>query len=151
MNGGAGDDWLMGGTGKDTMQGGAGNDTLQGDSGQDVLTGGRGADLFVFTTIADSSARLARADMITDYSKAQGDVINLQFIDAIQTALSSFHDAFDDAFVVHSGAFTAAGQLRITNNGTNTTLALNVDDDKATEMVILIAGVHTVADLNLIL
>ncbi len=124
ISGGADNDVLFGGLGNDTLLGGSGNDILQGDSGQDVLTGGSGADVFVFVAATDSSAKVANADTITDFSSLDGDVISLTAIDAIAGGA-------DDAFVLHTGAFTAAGQVRITDDGVNTTLALNLDADKS--------------------
>jgi Ca2+-binding RTX toxin-like protein len=65
---------LWGGAQADTLSGGDGNDTLKGGLGNDTLTGGLGADVFVYDGY-DTTA--AQADVITDFSIAQGDKINL--------------------------------------------------------------------------
>ena len=68
----AGDDTLYGTAGNDTLIGGDGDDILIGGLGNDTLTGGGGADTFVFAELG-----LAHADVITDYSFAEGDKIDL--------------------------------------------------------------------------
>lgn len=65
-----GNDQLTGAAGADTLQGGNGNDTLTGGTGADRETGGAGADTFVFHAAEG-------ADVITDFSAAQGDVLKL--------------------------------------------------------------------------
>ena len=73
--GNASDNYLAGGGGSDTLNGGAGNDLLIGGAGHDTLTGGTGADTFVLDP--DVLGNVALGDLITDYSQAQGDVIDL--------------------------------------------------------------------------
>jgi serralysin len=72
---------LGGQLGNDTLIGGDGDDTLRGDDGNDVLTGGLGADNFLYLTLV-SYARFAGNDRITDFSSAQGDVIDLTNFDS---------------------------------------------------------------------
>ncbi len=80
---------------------------LRGGAGKDTLTGGIGGDRFVFAATGDSVTG-ANADRITDFSRAQGDRIDLSAIDANTGA------AGNQAFTfIGSGAFTHhAGQLR---------------------------------------
>ena len=67
-----GDDVLNGGAGDDTiLDGGDGNDQLIGGAGNDTLTGGSGADIFV---AGDGH------DIITDYDKAEGDVVDISTV-----------------------------------------------------------------------
>lgn len=68
--GGDGNDTVYGGRDNDTVHGEDGNDWLSGDLGNDVLTGGAGADRFLFR--AGSGA-----DVVTDFSFAQGDRVQL--------------------------------------------------------------------------
>ncbi len=70
MTGNGADNLLSGLAGNDKLNGGTGRDTLIGGIGHDVLTGGKGADTFRFDN-------LSSADRITDFSKAQGDLIHL--------------------------------------------------------------------------
>jgi surface adhesion protein len=58
-------------SGDETAIGGAGNDIFYGSDGNDTLTGGGGADVFKFVA-GDSGA-----DLITDFSIADGDKVDL--------------------------------------------------------------------------
>ena len=101
-----GNDYLLGDVGNDSLVGGAGADTLNGGGGDDTMAGGTGQDLFVFRA-GDLSMT---GDRITDFSKADGDRIDLSLMDA-DTA-----KAGDQAFkFIGAGAFTkVAGQLHVT-------------------------------------
>src|SRR4029079_10600594 len=61
-------DTIFGDANDNTLEGQSGNDLLGGRGGNDTLTGGAGADTFFYS---------AGADIVTDFSHAQGDVINL--------------------------------------------------------------------------
>ena len=85
LNGGDGVDVILGGEGNDTLNGNSGNDAINGGSGFDVLNGGTGidtltgfhhADDFVFAP-GDSSIGAGFRDVITDFSKVQGDDLDL--------------------------------------------------------------------------
>lgn len=65
-----GNDRLEGLDGSDTLAGGRGSDTLIGGAGADVMTGDDDADTFVFVGATG-------ADVITDFSVAGGDVVDL--------------------------------------------------------------------------
>ncbi|CAN1483525.1 Type I secretion C-terminal target domain, VC_A0849 subclass [Burkholderiaceae bacterium] len=72
---------LIGVGGNDVLIGGKGNDVLISGGGNDVLTGGLGADTFKYTVLADSPKSAATAtDTITDFSKSQGDKVDLSGI-----------------------------------------------------------------------
>ena len=72
---------LDGGAGNDYLSGGRRNDLLQGGTGKDVLIGDAGADDFVFKSVGEAGKGSAR-DVIRDFSRAQGDDIDLSAIDA---------------------------------------------------------------------
>lgn len=78
--GGDGQDYLYGRAGSDRFEGGGGDDFLYGGRDSDMLTGGAGADVFYYFAVGDSKG--PRADEITDFSHADGDVIDLSRIDA---------------------------------------------------------------------
>ncbi|WP_298195168.1 ELWxxDGT repeat protein [Novosphingobium sp.] len=61
---------IYGRAGNDIINGGGGKDVLYGSLGKDTLTGGAGKDFFVFDTAPEN-------DLITDFSKTDGDVIRL--------------------------------------------------------------------------
>lgn len=73
-------DELWGGEEINKISGGKGNDFIDGLEGSDVLTGGSGADTFHFYSIYTNAA--ANRDVITDFSRSQGDKIDLHDIDA---------------------------------------------------------------------
>ncbi|WP_268944885.1 cadherin-like domain-containing protein [Pseudomonas sp. KNUC1026] len=84
LNGGNGNDILFGQAGNDTLNGGNGDDILIGGKGNDILTGGDGADTFMWlrgdlnVDTTDSKGAVQKgADVITDFSNAQGDTIDL--------------------------------------------------------------------------
>jgi Ca2+-binding RTX toxin-like protein len=66
---------LRGEAGNDTLDGKVGNDLLDGGSGHDQLTGGSGADRFRFATAGAFGS--TQADRITDFSRSEGDRIEL--------------------------------------------------------------------------
>jgi len=70
ITGNIGGNYLDGVGGNDTIFGGAGNDFITGGAGNDQLTGGTGKDTFKF---ASGSGQ----DKITDFSKADHDVIDI--------------------------------------------------------------------------
>jgi len=82
ITGGAGNDILVGGdyvgvdqTKGDVIVGGAGDDVLGGSQGWDNLTGGAGADTFVI--VANTTTTQQVFSSIQDFSKADGDKIDL--------------------------------------------------------------------------
>ena len=80
LEGDAGNDILTGGPGGDVLEGGPGGDVLEGGPGNDTLTGGADDDSFVFNS-GDGN------DVITDFSKTEGDDIDLQYMN-----LTGFND-----------------------------------------------------------
>jgi Ca2+-binding RTX toxin-like protein len=144
LNGDNGNDTLIGGTGNDTLIGGAGNDSLNGGFGSDTLTGGIGADKFVYTVAMDTPVGGIYHDVITDFSVAELDKINLSAIDANSVL------AGDQKFSFISTGFTgAAGQVRF-DAGTNLVLA-DIDGDGLAEIEINLTGVATLSVTDFIL
>jgi hypothetical protein len=83
--GGDGDDILSGGDGDDTLIGGAGNDILDGGRGDDILTGGAGADTFIVGQGDDT---------ILDYSKFEGDKVDISHV--LDIGAGDYLDVSDD-------------------------------------------------------
>jgi Ca2+-binding RTX toxin-like protein len=137
MTGGSGRDNLAGAGGNDTLSGGANDDFLSGETGNDVLngglgadelSGGAGADIFVFDNAA-------RQDLVHDFSRAEGDKVN------VADLLDSVGYAGSDPF--------ADGYLRIVGNAVTPpsgipTTRLQFDADGA-------GGAHSFADVALFL
>lgn len=123
-------DGLAGSAGADTLDGGAGNDTLQGGAGADALTGGVGADAFRFAALSDSAA--SAMDVLLDFSRQQGDRIDLAAIDPNASL------AGDQAFAfVGAAAFSGGGaaQVRYRQNGAGTFVEADTGDGVANIVV----------------
>lgn len=105
VHAGAGNDFVAGGWGADTLYGDAGNDKLVGGIGADILYGGTGADTFIFDSINTG------VDTVKDFSKAQGDVLDLS---QILTAFDPTTDAISDF-------------VKLTQSGGNTMVSVDVD------------------------
>ncbi|WP_435201527.1 calcium-binding protein [Qipengyuania sp. 902] len=137
LYGGTGNDSLDGGSGADDLFGEGGNDTLTGGFGVDTLTGGTGGDTFVFASLGHSSSSAGAADTITDFSKAQGDIIDLSAIDA--NANVGGNQGF--AFVGQAAFSGTAGELRYEyDGGGDTLLLLDVDGDGSSDMTVRLTG-----------
>lgn len=134
-------DLLVGYGGNDTLTGGAGDDRLIGGEGNDTLAGDEGADSFVFRSTFESAP--SSPDIIVDFSRDEGDVIDLSGIDANLT-----RDG-DQAFIWRGAeSFTGnAGELRLAGNE----LHADVNGDGVTDMAIELAGVSTLDAQGLIL
>ncbi len=105
-------DTIRGDDGTNELFGNQGNDTLIGGGGQDLLVGNKGADTFVFAD-GDVGDRVSNADLIGDFSRREGDTIDLSGLDANANA------AGDQAFTYIGGkAFSGtAGELRFEWSG----------------------------------
>ncbi|WP_225770490.1 calcium-binding protein [Inquilinus sp. Marseille-Q2685] len=109
----------------DTLIGSAAADILAGGWRKDVLTGGGGADRFVFTDARDSSWDRTYTDRITDFSRAQGDKIDLSTIDANGDGAGNGSFTF-----IGTAAYTGvAGQLRYAVSGTDVVIGGDIDGD----------------------
>jgi Ca2+-binding RTX toxin-like protein len=138
----AGNDSLSGFTGNDTLDGGSGNDLLIGGAGRDVITGGAGADVFRFTTLGDSAVG-ANRDVITDFVRAEGDRVDLSWVDA------NARLAGDQAFAfIGSASFTRiAGQIRFAGG----VLQADVNGDARADMEVAFQGVSSLLTADFIL
>jgi subtilisin family serine protease len=138
----AGNDSLFGLAGNDTLDGGAGNDLLLGGAGRDQMTGGAGADMFRFTTLADSAIGSNR-DIISDFSRIDGDRIDLAAIDA-NTRLAG-----DQAFTfIGSASFgRIAGQLRFVGG----LVQADVNGDGRADMEIAVQGISSLLATDFVL
>ncbi|WP_165843969.1 right-handed parallel beta-helix repeat-containing protein [Phenylobacterium kunshanense] len=132
--GGRGDDSLIGGYGHDTLVGGAGADLLSGSRGHDVLQGDAGADTFNFAKDYPTNGGF---DIIVDFDRTEGDIINLHSIDA-NTATTG-DDAF--AFIGQDAFHKVAGELRVKVSDGNSIIEGDVDGDGVADFSIKVMGV----------
>ena len=125
---------LVGGGGNDTLVGNGGNDTLVGSAGIDLLTGGAGADKFIFSSVSDASTSGNVRDAITDFSHAQGDLIDLSKIDA------NGADAGEGAFKLMSVFDGTHGALIAVAQNGNWLVQGDVNGDKVADFAILVTS-----------
>jgi Ca2+-binding RTX toxin-like protein len=120
----------------DIIIGNALDNALTGGGGLDALRGGRGADRFIFTDPSDARVSITRAEIIEDFSRRQGDKIDLSQIDARS-------GPGNQAFTFIGGTdFTGQrGELRVTRNSPDDLLVQgDVDGDGAADFQFLVAG-----------
>ena len=131
----AGDDILRGDGARDGLDGGDGNDLLDGGVGKDTMTGGSGNDTFQFRD-GDFGGTRSVADVITDFSQADGEKIRLNLVDANTVA------GGNQAFAwLGTGAFTGvAGQLHYAQAGGNTYVEGDLDGDSVADIFIALTG-----------
>lgn len=129
-----GDDSLLGGAGNDTLYGNAGNDMLTGGAGKDTLVGGAGADRFVFGN-GDLAKLVGDSDTIADFTRTDGDKIDLSQLDAIAGTASN--DAFK---FLGAGAFTKhAGELRVDMSGFYAVVSGDTNGDGVADFVLSVS------------
>jgi VCBS repeat-containing protein len=105
-----------------TTIGTVGNDVLHGGMDAVTLTGGEGADTFVFDEEALSDVDIA--DVITDYSLSEGDALDVSaLLDSLLGEQASEEDM--------------ASHLQVTNDGTDTTVSVNLGDDGWKDVAVL--------------
>jgi hypothetical protein len=81
LTGNSSDNVLNGYAGHDHINGGGGNDTIIGGLGDDILTGGSDSSADIFKWTADDiSISTPFTDTITDFSRAQGDQLDLSAV-----------------------------------------------------------------------
>ncbi|MFM4831007.1 type I secretion C-terminal target domain-containing protein [Aeromonas rivipollensis] len=103
LYGGSGNDTLYGESGNDTLYGGSGNDTLFGGIGDDILKGDEGSDTFIWLK-GDTEAGKVTKDYIADFSKSEGDKLDLSDLldsDGSKSSLKSLLSVFQDSEGVH--------------------------------------------------
>jgi hypothetical protein len=135
LSGLGGNDTIRGDAGRDTIDGGAGADLIDGGAGKDTLTGGADRDVFQFRD-GDFGTTRALADLITDFSHAAAEKIQLNLVDADTIA------AGNQAFTwIGNGAFTGvAGQLHYAQAGGNTYVEGDTNGDGLVDFVIALTG-----------
>jgi beta-glucanase (GH16 family) len=137
LYGGAGSDRLVGGSGADRLYGGSGDDTLRGSGSQNYLIGGTGVDKFILTGPSFSKLEAASRDVILDFSKSEGDRIDVSGIDA--NALVAGNQAFR---FIGTNAFTGtSGELHTFKQSEILLLSGDVNGDRISDFHIEIYGV----------
>lgn len=94
---------VIGSNNNDAIFGSNGANRITGAQGFDQMTGRGGADQFVFRAAADARVSNDNVDIVVDFSRAQGDKINLHAMDANTAATGNqdFH-LINTAFTGHA-------------------------------------------------
>jgi Ca2+-binding RTX toxin-like protein len=119
----------------DVLVGDSASNTLVGWLGIDALTGNGGNDIFRWTAIEESGLSFGTRDVVVDFFRAHGDLLDFSGIDA------NANLAGDQAFAfINFAAFSAAGQLRFTFDGRgNTIIEVNTGGSLAADMSVQLA------------
>ena len=138
---------LSGNSGANRLNGMSGNDTLTGGAGGDTLTGGKGADTFTFLSVTESLATTKGRDTISDFSRPQGDRIDLSAIDA-----NSPVEGHQDFVFLGTAAFgKTGGELRTQKYGTGTLLLGEVNGDGKADFAVFLAGITSLRESDFVL
>jgi Ca2+-binding RTX toxin-like protein len=149
IDGELGNDFLKGGGGDDSLSGGDHDDLLDGGAGRDTLIGGSGGDRFVLFSTDETRLAGQEADIVMDFNRAEGDLLDFSFIDANATS-GNVNDTFVFLGIVDvnaGGSFTAPGQIGYFTTSTDTYILLNTEVDAGVDYqdaTIRLAGVHNV-------
>ncbi|MBR0556595.1 hypothetical protein J5J10_12985 [Ciceribacter sp. L1K23] len=142
LKGGSGNDWLFGDIlsiyagSNDKLYGDAGNDRLYGYHGADALHGGTGQDVFVYSSTADSTVDAKGRDTIYDFKHSEGDLIDLERIDANTKAYEN--QTF--SFIGEKSFSGRAGELRYVHKSGDTFVYADDDGDKKADFSIKLEG-----------
>jgi Ca2+-binding RTX toxin-like protein len=130
---------ISGEGGDDSLTGGGRDETLEGGLGHDILAGGAGADVFLFQQTLESTVTGSGRDLVTDFSHAEQDKIDLSAIDA-NTSTAGMNDSF--SFIGNHPFGGQAGELRCAFANGHTLIYGDVDGDKQADFEIEL-GTHT--------
>lgn len=131
-----GNDRINGGDGNDIINGGKGNDVIIGSSGADDMTGGLGADVFFYNDQWETSEH--ETDIILDFSRAQGDKINLRNIGDLE-------------FVGAAELPTEASELRYYFENGNTVIETDISGNGFQLFMLKIKGEIALTETDFIL
>ena len=155
VNGQTGDDTIIGGSagdslngdgGNDVITGGAGADSLTGGPGSDILTGGLGADRFVWSALGDFGPA-GLEDVVQDFSRASGDKLVLNSIDA--NPLRGGDQAFS---FLGTGAFTGKpGQLDYAVSGADVIVYGDINGDGVADFQFRVAAISSLQASDFVL
>lgn len=138
-------DKIIGGRHENELAGGGGADTIVGGWSADTLTGGDGADRFRYVSVRDS-LRYGH-DVITDFSSAEHDKIDLKRVDADINAPGN--QAF--TFIGKSGFSGHAGEVGYEVRPHGVTVVADVDGDGGTDFAIALDGVSHLSATDFLL
>jgi Ca2+-binding RTX toxin-like protein len=126
-----------------------GNDTIEGGADRDDMTGGIGADTFLFRDGDFSGTTFATADIVRDFSSAEGDHLNLAFVDANTANGGGTNEAF--AFIGTDSFHNVAGELRYEQLAGYTYVYGDTNGDGAADFMVRLDGMHSLTGGDFVL
>lgn len=128
--------------GDDSLTGGDRGEIFRGGLGMDILTGGGGGDTFLYKDVVDSGPDLLLSDVIADFSRADGDVIDLSAIDAKQGGAGAKESGKDNhfTFIGEAEFHGRKGELRYFVDGGVTVMQGDVDGDGDSDLAVTMTG-----------
>lgn len=126
---------LIGSSFNDQLIGSSRAESLVGGDGADRLSGGRGADLFQFVSVSDFGTGGAR-DLITDFSRSEGDRIDLSGIDT--SGILGGDQSFQ--FIDNAMFSGIAGELRYQLNADVFSVSGDLDGDRMPDFAFDVTG-----------
>ena len=120
------------------LRGNSAGNILDGGAGADDLKGGGGADTFLFDDGDFGGLTPSTCDRIIDFTRSDGDRIDLSAVDA--SSLASGDQAF--SFIGTAAFSGAAGELRYEQVGANTYVYGDTDGDGAADIMLRLDGTH---------
>lgn len=139
---------LVGNDAPNVLAGNGGDDWLSGEGSADVLVGNAGADRFHFTSGDFGGLTPTTCDTIMDFTRADGDRIDLSAIDA-RSGSGTSNDAF--TFIGTQAFGKVAGQLRATHDDGATLVAGDTNGDGNADFLIRIEGAPTLVAADFML
>jgi serralysin len=147
LRGTAADDVLAGNADANRLFGGGGDDRLIGNAGGDIMYGGAGRDIFVFRPGDSGVGAPGAADHISDFSRFDGDRINLREIDAVVG--TGANEAF--TFIGTASFSGQAGELRYSGSGATKVVRGDIDGDRIADFAIVVGPVNALDATDFIL
>jgi Ca2+-binding RTX toxin-like protein len=146
-SGNSGVNVLTGNGGDNIVDGKGGADRLIGGLGADDLYGGTGADTFAFLALTDSTVGSTGRDTIFDFSRKDGDRIDVSAIDASSKAMGN--QAFK--FVGTASFKKVAGELRYELKNGDAYIHADVDGDGKSDFSIHVDAVTSLKSTDFVL
>ncbi len=120
---------------------------IESGAGRDAVYGGTGADQFIFRTGELAGATTATAELVHDFSQADGDQLNLDGLDANRTITGRQ----DFTFIGTAGFSGTAGELRYEHTNGNTFVSGDTNGDGTADFMIRLDGLHTLTSGDFVL
>ena len=123
----------------DVLIGDSASNTLYGWYDVDALTGNGSNDIFVWRSIFDNGNQAGQRDIVSDFYRVHGDLLDFTGIDADGNSANG-----DTAFqFIGTAEFSAVGQHRYSFEGGGTVIEIDTTGATGSEMQVLLTNGNT--------